>query len=339
MFYRTSLVVMGVLFSVSNSITTEQITLEHSRKLSGEVFSAMEGNQATLDSISTMQATVTKRSSHSFPNKKGFQLEQKHRIISDEDHFRKDQLETQFKGPKENRGYARALPVGGVYIESVESNIDYIPPKNMVFVRSPRWSDDYKIRTNDLLHYQSARGATLKENILASAKNGYYFTAKKDKVDGDDCILLTCDYTNPEATLKIWVVPSKGYCIKKIQDISKGKISNEYKTTLKKYSPGIWWFDSVQAIKTTGLETVASILSVDALTLNEPIDPDVFTVWGLDISSKTRIMDEVQGKMFTLAIDDSREETTNKVLVIGLGILGLVAATLLGIFTKVRRSR
>lgn len=343
--HTTYLIVIGVFFCTANSSEVKQAATEDSNKLSSEVLSAMEGNQATLDSVRTMQAALTKRSVHSFPDKKGYQLVQKHRIIYDGDHFRKDQLETQFAGEKEYRGYERALPVGLVDIDSADSNIDYIPPSNRVFVRPPEWSNDYKIRTNDLLRYQSARGGTLKENILASAKNGYYFTATSDTVNGDNCVLLTCNYTNPEATLKIWVVPSKGYCIKRVQDGSKGEINDEYTTTLKEYSPGIWWFDTVQIKRTFISETVVCQLSVDSLTFNEPIDPEIFTVWGIDVSSKTQITDEIQGTTYTLAIDDMKDGVANltcssgKIVIVGLVILGLVALAFFSTFIKGKKVR
>jgi hypothetical protein len=342
--HRTFLLVAGVLFWVNGFVVAEQTIGGDSGKLSRDALSAMEGNQATLDSIRTMQATLTKSSSHSFSGKKGYNLEERHRIVCDGDHFRKDQLETWFRGADEYRGYEKALPIGQVDIDSAQSNIDYFPPNSRVFVRPPKWSESYKIRTNDLMKYQSARGATLKENVLASAKNGFYFTATKETVDGEDCVLLTCDYTHPESTLKIWVVPSKGYCIKKMQDGSKGKIDDEYTTTLKEYSPGTWWFGTVKATKSTGLETVVCRLSLDSLIFNAPLDPDVFTVWGLDITSRTTITDEMQGTTSTLAIDDAKEVATDptnssgKTVKVGLGILGLTVVTFLGIFVKGKKA-
>lgn len=343
--YTTYLIVIGVFFCTANSSEVKQAAAEKPKKLSNEVLSAMEGNQATLDSVRTVQATLTRKSAHSFGNIGSYKLTEKYKITSDGNHYRKDQLETKFTGDKVYRGYARALRVGRVDIDSAESNIDYIPSTNKVFVRPPRWSSRYKIRTNDILRYQSARGGTLKGNILASAKNGYYFTAKNETVDGDGCVLLACDYTNTETTLKIWVVPSKGYCIKRVQDISKGKIDDEYTTILKEYSPGIWWFDTVQAKRTSGLETVISWLSVDSLTFNEPIDPEIFTVWGIDVSSETKIWDEMQGTMYTLAIDDAKDAVVNptssssKMLIVGLGILALVAIAFLSTFIKGKKVR
>ena len=338
--HGTFLIVIGLLFCLSNSITSEQTVGEDLSELSREVLSAMEGNQAALDSVSTVQATLTKSSSHSFPDKKGYSLKEKYKVSYDGDHFRKDQLETRFSGADEYKGYERALPVGLVDIDSALSNIDYFPPNNRVFVRPPKWSNHYKIITNDLLKYQSARGATLKENILASAKNGYYFTAASDTIDGENCVLLTCNYTNPEATLKIWVVPSKGYCIKKVQDGSKGEVDDEYTTTLSEYSPGIWWYDTVQAKRIFGTETVVSRITVDSLKFNEPVNSEIFTVWGIDVSSKTKITDEIQGTTYTLAIDDIKDRESNlsgpsgKIAVVGLVILGLVALAFVSTFIK-----
>jgi hypothetical protein len=328
----TSLIYVGLLFFTANSAAENRAALEEAEKLSGEVISAMEGNQATLDSVHSIQATIRSLKMVSVDPIGSFRLIEKQRIRYDGSHFRKDQLETKFAGKRQYRGYARAVPVGKVDIHSVESHIDYIPPKNLVFVRPPRWDDRYKIRTNDMLRYQSARGATLEENILASAENGYYFTAKSEKVDGDDCILLRCDYADPDSTLKIWVVPSKGYCIKKVEDMSKGKISDEYITTLKKYPPGIWWFDSVQAEKTHGPQTIRSRYSVSSLTFNEPIDPEIFTLWDIGVSPDTKIRDEIQNTMYTLAIDDVK--VSSRGFVIGLAILALIICAVLGILVK-----
>jgi hypothetical protein len=350
MLCRTSLAVIGVLFYMSSSTTAEQTASEDSRKLSSEVLSAIEGNQATLDSVRTIQAILTKNSTHTHyvPTNKdkelgSYKLIQKHKIRYDGNHFRIDQLEAKFTGDKV---YRKSKPyVGTVHIDSPESIIDFEAVSNMVFIRPSEWNDRHKIRTNDMLRYQSARGATLKENILASAKNGYYFTATSDTVEGDNCVLLTCNYNNPEATLKIWIVPSKGYCIKKVQDGSKGEIDDEYTTTLKEYSPGIWWFDTVQAKRTSGPETVVCRLSVDSLALNEPIDPEIFTVWGIDISSETKIWDEMQSTMHTLAIDDAKDAAANpsssssNILIPVLAILGLVGVTLLGILIKGKKAR
>ena len=143
----------------------------------------------------------------------------------------------------------------------------------------------------------------------------------------------------------IWVVPSKGYCIKKVQDGSKGEIDNEYTTILKEYSPGIWWFDTVQAREAHRRETIVSELSIDSLTFNESIDPDIFTIWGINLSHETKIRDEMQGTIYTLAIDDAEGRETKatgslrKIIIIGLGILVLAALAFFGTFIKDKQDR
>ena len=150
---------------------------------------------------------------------------------------------------------------------------------------------------NNMLRYQSVRGCTLKENVLWSAKNGYYFTTESEKIDVDDCVLLTCNYDRPESKLKIWVVPSKGYCIKKVQDISGGKVVDEYVAALKEYSSGIWWFDTIKAESRKHWQRTPHILthlSVKSLTFNKTIDAKVFTIADIRIPScGARLINEV----------------------------------------------
>jgi hypothetical protein len=86
---------------------------------------------------------------------------------------------------------------------------------------------------------------------------------------------------------------------------------------------------------------------VNSLTFNEPIDPDVFTVWGLDdVTPQTKVTDEMQGMMtYTLAKDYSKDVapkrtgSISKILIIGSGILALTAVAFLGIFIKGRKVR
>jgi len=337
-------------------------TVEETHKLSNDVLSVIEGNQATLDSVCTIQAILTKNSTHTHyfnsphysdndERRKigGFKLIQKHRIRYDGNHFRIDQLEAKVTGDKVHR--KRKPYVGTVHIDSPESIIDFEAVSNMVFIRPSEWNDRHKTRTNEMLSYQSAStggGRTLKSIILAGAENGYYYTAKNETVDGDDCILLTCNYAEdsfPQFVRRIWVAPSKGYCIKKVQDSYNGIIRNEYTTTLKEYSPGLWWFDTVEARLDRDSETIVSRLSVNSLTFNESIDPDVFTVWGLDdVTPQTKVRDEMQGTTYTLAKDYSKDVaagatgSSGKVLTVGLAILALTSVALLGLLMKRRKS-
>lgn len=133
---------------------------------------------------------------------------------------------------------------------------------------------------------------------MQSAERGYLFTATTDNIEGEKCILLYCDYADLEMKLKIWVVPSKGYCIKKMQNVYKGQVIDEYVTNLREYSPAVWWFDKVFAKnwKSNQKKPEKKInITVESLKLNEPIDREIFTIAGTNIPWGTRIIDQITG--------------------------------------------
>lgn len=305
-------VLIGSWFVVTSSVSADEKPISISLKLAPEILRIVEGNQATLERVKTMQARIKTVATESFgPNydldlpwgdakrlpKGSRQLMTVQRIQFDGTHLRKDMLQSKFTGKETepllvsehkegneiHKGYFSPPPVGEVEIDSNDFGIDYYPPNNTIFVRTGQWSNRYKINANDLLKYQSARRGSLRENVLLYAKNGYYFTTQRQRVGGDDCILLECDYANPESTLRIWVVPSKGYCVKKMQDLSEGKVTEEYITTLREYSGGIWWFDSVKAKWARQNRGSSSELSVDSLIFNKSIDGKVFTIAGVEV--------------------------------------------------------
>jgi len=320
-----------LIFSV-NSIVAEQVDSVNLEKLSPEVIAVMEGNQKNIDSIHTLQAVIKMDNTYDYGDEGSFKLVETQKIIYDCNHLRVDQLEKKFTGDKKYENYGDQE--GTIDIDSKESNIDYVPSNNNVFIRPPEWSNSYKLRNNPLLKYQSARGATLKENVLASVKNDFYFSAKSETVDGEDCVLLTCDYKKPDSTLKIWVVPSKGYCIKKVEDSTNGSISEEYSTTLKKYPNEFWWFDTAH-VKTTSVNVnTDTFLLITSLKLNEQIDPEMFSVWGMGLSSTTKIYDEIQGTNYTLAVDDI--DTKKKNYAPQLIIIATLVFIVLGMLIKGR---
>lgn len=300
-------VLIGSWFVVTSSVSADEKPSSISLKLAPEILRIVEGNQTTLECVKTMQARIKTVSTESFGPKGSRQLMTVQRIQFDGTHLRKDMLQSKFigketepllvehkEGDEIHRGYFRPPPVGEVEIDSNDFGIDYYPPNNTIFVRTGQWSNRYKINANDLLKYQSARGGSLRKNVLLSAKAGYYFTTQPQRVGGDDCILLECDYANPESTLRIWVVPSKGYCVKKMQDLFEGKVTEEYITTLRKYSGGIWWFDSVKAKWARQNRGSSSELSVDSLIFNKSIDGKVFTIAGVEVPlCGTRLINEI----------------------------------------------
>ena len=302
-------VVGGIVLIISPWVSANQEHANVSLKLAPEIQTIIKGNQANLDSVRTIQATIESVATISYGSQGTRKLMTMEKISYDRHHLRRDTIEGKFIGSEtepllltvpilNEKGYFRPPPSGEVQIDSNDFKIDYNPSNNTIFVRPAEWTDKRRgILMNNMLKYQSVRGGTLKENVLWSAKNGFYFTTESEKIDGDDCILLTCNYVRPESTLKIWVVPSKGYCIKKVQDIIGGKVVDEYVATLKEYSSGIWWFDTIKAESRKHWQRVShelTHLSVKSLTFNETIDAKVFTIADITIPfCGARLINEV----------------------------------------------
>ena len=304
---RLSCIIIGLFFIFSGFILADTGD-NKAAGISNEILSIINGNQANLDSIHNMDVVLKRVGAYSFGVKGKRNLEEKIRIWDDKSHIRIDQLESKFVGDEKtnllleeyNDGQAYFLPppVGDVEIRSVEAKTNYYSDSSKVFIQPAEWLDKDKAGMNDMLKYQTVLGVTLKQNIIKSAKNGYYFNTKNESVDGDDCVLLSCYYPEQKVTLKIWVVPSKGYCIKKMQQSTMDKVYEEYVTTLKEYSPGIWCFDTVKANYQDLHEEDNSAtieLSVESYKFNEAIDPQIFTIAGTNIPSGTKIIDKITG--------------------------------------------
>ena len=314
-----------VFLCMADSLQAEKESSKKLEKLSPEVIAAMEGNQKTIDSIHTFQALITRRSTHDYGEKGSRQLIEKLKIWYDGNNYRKDVLESKFVGKETEplslgevegggHSYFKPPPVGDVEIVSTKSRIYYYPPTEYIGIHSIKERDkSEKIRSNIVLMYQSSMGHSLKEQILRSVDFGYYYAAMKEKIDEEDCILLACEFPESKMGSKVWVVPSKGHCIKKIQSINKDKVSREYTTTLKKYPPGIWWFESVKVGKSRRGDVIrCSEISVNSITFNKPIDPEIFTVWAIDVTPKTKVHDKIQGITYTLATDETENSKKDK---------------------------
>jgi hypothetical protein len=349
------------LFCMAIQIAADEADSDFLNKLSPEVIAAMEGNQKTINSIQTLQAVITKNSTHDYGEKGSRQLLEKLKLWYDGNNTRQNVLESRFTGKDieplslgqvegGGQSYFRPPPVGDVEIYTSKSYIYYYPPTEYVGVVPSEKDKSEILRANNILNYQSVIGRNLKEKILQSASLGYYFTATSEKINEDNCVLLSCDYSDVQMALKIWVVPSKGYCIKKLQSIYQEKVADEYTTTLKKYPPNIWWFDTVKIRESPQGDVITgSEISVNSLIFNEPLDPDIFTVWGIDVTANTKVHDQIQGTTYTLAVDKTEitqanadqenivadtTDSSNKAVKIGLGITTLIIVIILVVIIK-----
>lgn len=258
-------------------------------RISPEILAITQANQNTREFMKVFDATITEVTDHDHGKKGRRGLRTKERIRYDGAHLRVDVLESEFLGGEEtsrSRSVFAPPEAGEFNVESKDFSIDYRPSNNIVWVRPSEW--DRRVTMNTLLRFQSALGASLEENVLASAKNRCFFSSRPEKLGSDDCIRLSCEYPKWDQDLRIWVVPSKGYTVKRVQVLHKGKTQEDYTTTLKEYEPGLWWFDTVE------VESVAipqkRRIEVNALTIRPRIDPKIFSIDGLGVSDQTRVI-------------------------------------------------
>jgi hypothetical protein len=298
------------LLSVMNGAVTAGATTERaSPGLADEIKTIINRNQASLDSVYSIHARVVSESTVSFVGKGSRTTRKTEEIWYDGSHVRVDVLDSGFTGEnvsplllREEPGGVTTVfappPVGHTEIESVESRLLYVPDTKTVTILPPEWDERSIRRSHAFLNYQLVSGSPLKRVVLACAERSQFFTVKSERIDGDDCFLLECEFPQPQIVQRIWVCPSKGHCIKKTQLLQRGTVFDEYTVTLKEYSPGLWWFDSATATTRGGPnegdspETTVDV-SLHSAMLNEPIDSKVFTLAGTNIPPGARVRDTI----------------------------------------------
>lgn len=305
-------ILIGFPLVTVESIVADTTNAEAYIKLTNEIRNIVDRNQANFDSVNSIQGRIDTRTTVSYGDKGSRVREHIEEIWCDGGHFRSDTLEDKFTGQetepllidRDSDGreiFLGTRPAGHVHIESIESGLEYFPDAGSVTIRPSMWDSD-KRNMNKLLHYQSYWGDTLKEIIMKMAQRGSYFTVRSEKMGTDECLLLENDYSDAKTGFRIWVVPSKGYCIRRLQSFYRGRITQEYTTTLREYLPGIWWFNSVRsriaAVKQAGRPEKIVELSVSSLQLNEPINPKTFTLEGTNIPHGTKVRDNITGRRY-----------------------------------------
>lgn len=281
-------------------------TTSFGSELSPEVLTAIRENQKTLDSVGTFHAT-TQRVDHIKREQGSRTLFVVQEAWYDGHHLRIDVKDSKFIGEDTTElvlekypGAKRVFtppPIGSLEICSNESRLDFYK-SNWVYIHPYQWDQAKIINKSPILRYNMFRIKPLQEQVLDNARQGYIFTAQPDSLSGEDCILLSCNYPDDDSSAKVWVVPAKGYCIKKMQGKRGGKVTFEYETTLREYTPGHWWFDSViqkrwKRQEEDPFETIE--LSIKAIEFNEPLDPELFTIAGTNIPIGTKIRDKISG--------------------------------------------
>jgi len=283
-------------------------------ELSPEVLTAIRENQKTIDSVKTFHAT-TKRTDHITREQGKRALFVVQEVWYDGSHYRIDVKDSKFigkdttdlvleKSPYGGKKVFAPPPIRSLEIRSKGSRLNF-NAGSWIYIRPYQWDKENIVSQCPILRFNMFRFTTLREQVLRNKQQGYIWTAQPDSLNGEECILLSCSYPDYNQSAQAWIVPAKGHCIMKRQSTSDGTVTFEYETTLKQYSPGLWWFGSVvQKRRKPGekdpFETIE--LTIEKIEFNEPIDPEVFTIAGTDIPKGTRIRDRISGRDYVYGI-------------------------------------
>ena|GEM_PF-2577426 len=287
--------------------------------LDPQIIIILDRHQQTLDAVQSLEATFEILEHRSFKGIGSRTLKQTVRTWWDGQRLRTDTLESKFIGEQtaplllskdaQSATYYQPPPVGAVEIHSVESSLAYDPDLKRVYVTNPKWDKDNQLSKNTLLKFQSILyGFTLPETIRAITKQGLPCAISNDAVETEDCILFSFAYGRDEdQAMKVWVVPSKGYCIKKYQNYYRNEVVEEYTTSLKEYTPGLWWFDAVKVMysEKTHDGSCLSTVSVAAATISKSIDPNIFTLAATNVPYGTPVSDDVIGLKYVYGSQES----------------------------------
>jgi hypothetical protein len=299
--------VLSIFFSICD-------TKNFGSELPPDVLTAIRENQKTIDSVKTFHAT-TKRTDHMTREQGKRTMFVVQEVWYDGSRFRIDVKDSKFIGKNTTDLVLEKYPDGGVKvfapppvrsweIRLKESRLAF-HGGDRVIIYPYQWDKENIVSQCPILRFSMFRFTTLQEQVLRNKRQGYIWSAQSDSLDGEECILLSCSYPDYHQSAKAWVVPAKGYCIKKRQSTNQGTVAFEYETTLKEYSPGFWWFDRVvQKRRKTGEKDPFEIieLSIEKIEFNKPLDPKVFTIAGTNIPKGTRITDRISGRDYVYGI-------------------------------------
>jgi len=139
-------------------------------------------------------------------------------------------------------------------------------------------------------------GETLEEKVNNDAGLGYHPAITPAIVEGLPCQLLEWQYPQAEMALKVWVVPSKGYMVKKLQTFHKGAVAQEWCVDLREYGDGLFWWEKVQHTKwAKGRIRSRTVARITDFEPNCSVDDSLFTLAGLDVPIGTEVRDRKLG--------------------------------------------
>ena len=196
-----------------------------------------------------------------------------------------------------------------------EARITYMPGSPVARVIAGVPESPLSDYASVLYEYVTVTHGTLEQLIQVSAKMRCLPSVSDVSLGKVACRLL--EWRTPDDRIvKVWVVPSMGSMITKVEQLEKNVLSQQWSARLRKYKDGVFWFDRVEE-KTwrRGSPSRHKIIKIVEFVVNEPIDEKVFTLDGMDIPAGTEIEDKVLNIRYRYGEPVALEkDSVNKVL-------------------------
>ncbi len=128
-------------------------------------------------------------------------------------------------------------------------------------------------------------------NAYIGATDHTNATISQTTLNGVDCWLLGWNIRDTKLAVKVWVAPTKGYSVLRLQVEEPQKFLKLVDSEVELHIPSGIWFPSKIVYQDFGNKTLRGkeIIEVETISINEHIDPSIFTLAGLNFPDGTYI--------------------------------------------------
>jgi len=115
-------------------------------------------------------------------------------------------------------------------------------------------------------------------------------------IKGIPCKLLEWEYPQARMAMRIWLVPSKGCMVNKMQVFHKGSLTKEWVADIREYDEGIFWWEDVRHREwARGILVQEKNAKIRSFQANAPLEDRLFTLEGLGVPLGTEVQDRKLG--------------------------------------------
>jgi hypothetical protein len=266
--------------------------------------SIVEANTASLSRLRSCAATLEVTATVNMEDKGMISSNDLYSVWADGRKVREDftalntgperRIEIGAKGGEEHIYYGR--PAARKRVISPESVLSYRPGSDAMSISPGNAKSPYGRGGSVLFEYAGVLGHTLEEKVRQNAAEGYLPVISEVSLDGVDCRLMKWEYPDVQMAMKIWVVPSKGCMVKRLETYHKGNLGSEWQANVDSYGDGVFWFSKVDSRQyVRGAVREHQEVNVKELHPNVPVDASVFTIQAMDIPPGTEVQDRIIG--------------------------------------------